>query len=185
MANRAAAFQILGRQQATDETYATNPSTEEDDDQFYDTVNVNDDAAHFLYLTSPVVNYLPPQILDSGVSSHLFPTGLSFSRKKIVNAKISDRTSISGIARGDASLRTGSKTLLLRSELHVLDLERPLVSAAKLAKDVFITMLKDRFCLTRTNLPPIPSKVIAKGTTDSNFFVFDPLTAPAAAQCAT
>lgn len=187
MANMAAAFQALGRQQATEEALAAPPSTEEDADQFYDTENVNGDAAHFLYPTSPIVNALPSPILDSGASSHLLPSGSSFSQKMAVNVpvKIADGTSIPAIARGDASLRTGSTTLLLRSALHVPDLARPLVSAARLAKDFCITMLKNRFYLTRQKSPPSPTEVIAKGTTDNNVFVFEPPTAEAAAQRAT
>ena len=78
MFNMTAAFQALGRQKAAEEALDAPPSTKEDADQFYDTANVNGDAAHFLYPTSPICNALSSPMLDSGASFHLLPSGSSF-----------------------------------------------------------------------------------------------------------
>lgn len=84
MANMVAEFQALGRQHAASENRASPPVTEDGPDKFFDAADVNGDDAQLLYPISPLVNSVPYPIQDSGASSHLFPSSVSFMRKKLV-----------------------------------------------------------------------------------------------------
>ena len=144
-------------------------SNAESHDQFFDARAVNEEGADrfpFYYSPSP--------ILDSGASAHLFPSADSFTNKQSVDVPISvaDGSFITAVTRGKTSLHTGTSLLPLSSALHVPNLARPLISAALLAKDFCITMLRDKFYISTSSNKPPAADIVASGSRQNNIYVF-------------